>query len=193
MLKPASNQFYRVRSDDERYPGQWFLDYPISMGGQAIDPREFTSGKPYKGPRPTALQIRNTGEEIAFSLAAFDMPIVSDPVAKTLARMCCSEIELFSVEIPRSRGNFAILNVIHSLACLDEARSEFTRWQPGDHRPDLVGQYHWVSKIRIDPGLTEDSHIFRIVGWQIALIVSQPLKEKLEAIPRLGVLFECVS
>src|SRR4051812_7785745 len=138
MLKPVSNQFYRIRSDDERYPGQWFLDYPLGMGGQAIDPREFTSAKSYKGPRPAALQISNTGEELAFSLAAFDMPIVSDPVAKTLVRTCDQEIELFPVEIPRARGNYAILNVIRCLACLDETRSEFTRWQPGDHRPDLV-------------------------------------------------------
>jgi hypothetical protein len=50
-----------------------------------------------------------------------------------------------------------------------------------------------VSKVRIDASLTGDSHIFRIVGWHIDLIVSRELKDALETLPQLGILFERVS
>jgi hypothetical protein len=50
-----------------------------------------------------------------------------------------------------------------------------------------------VSKVRIDATQTFDCHIFRIPGWHIDLIVSKELREALETVPQLGIIFEHVS
>ncbi|HTM55407.1 MAG TPA: DUF1629 domain-containing protein [Pirellulales bacterium] len=121
------------------------------------------------------------------------MPVVSTRVANVFRTICPGDIELFSVDIGGARDSYQILNVLHEFKCLDEARSEFTKWQPGDHRSDLIGEYHSVSKVRIDATQTEDSHIFRIVGWHIDLIVSAELKEAMQTVPQLGIVFEHVS
>jgi hypothetical protein len=50
-----------------------------------------------------------------------------------------------------------------------------------------------VSTIRVDPARTQNHHIFRIKDWPLALLVSHKLKEALEDIPNLGVVFEPAS
>jgi hypothetical protein len=74
--------------------------------------------------------------------------------------------------------------------CLDEKRSEFTKWTKNDHRADLAGQYRMVTRLRI---LTEqvprDAHFFRVEGWRIALIVSEGVKEAMERVGCLGAKF----
>jgi hypothetical protein len=169
------------------------LDHPLGIDGTEIDPREFMRARAYSEIRPAALRITNPGRELAFSLGAFDMPVVSAKVAAILRITCPAEFELFSVDIQGARDSYSILNVLRAFDCVDEARSEFTRWQPGDHRPDLVGHYHSLSKVRIDATRTADAQIFRIEDWTIDLIVSSELKESLSEVPQLGIVFEHVS
>jgi hypothetical protein len=193
MLKPTARDLFQIFPDHAGFPDQWFLNQPVAINGEEIDPRDFTGPKPYRGARPAAVHIGNPGRELAFNLGAFDMPVVSTRVANVFRTICPGDIELFSVDIGGARDSYQILNVLHEFKCLDEARSEFTKWQPGDHRSDLIGEYHSVSKVRIDATQTEDSHIFRIVGWHIDLIVSAELKEAMQTVPQLGIVFEHVS
>jgi uncharacterized protein DUF1629 len=79
------------------------------------------------------------------------------------------------------------------LDCLDEEKSEFTRWTEEDERPNRLGQYHIISTIRIDPSRAQNHHIFRIKDWPLALLVSDTLKNTLEGIPDLGVVFAPAS
>jgi hypothetical protein len=193
MLQQASSELFLIRSDDRQYSDQWFVNHPLGVDGAEIDPREFTQGRAYHGVRPAALRIDNPGRQLAFSLGPFGLPVVSEMVAHILRTICLAEVELFSIDIPGARDSYYILNVVRAFKCLDESRSEFTRWQPGDHRSDLVGKYRSVSKVRIDAGQTDDSHIFRIQGSTLDLIVSKELKESLESVPQLGIVFECVT
>ena len=121
------------------------------------------------------------------------MPVVSAAVADIVWRIAPLDVQLFPIDIPGAAGSYQILNAVHSLACLDEKRSEFTRWEAEDYRPDLVGQYHSISRIRIDPSRTCDHHIFRILNWHVALLVSDTIKDALVDIPHLGVVFQPAS
>jgi hypothetical protein len=193
MLKPAARDLFQIFPDHAGYPDQWFLDDPVAVDGKEIDPRDFTCSTAFAGSSPAALSIANPGRELAFNLGAFDMPIVSTRVADIFRSICTEDVELFSVEISGARESYLILNVLKMFKCLDEPRSEFIKWQPGDHRPDLIGKYHSVWKVRIDAAQAEDAHIFRIEGWKIELIVSKELKQALETVPQLGIIFEHVS
>ncbi len=54
-------------------------------------------------------------------------------------------------------------------------------WKPEDNRPDKLGQYRAVYGLRIDPTKVGDARIFRPWGWRVALIISEDLKQAMEA------------
>jgi hypothetical protein len=91
-----------------------------------------------------------------------------------------------------SIGGYEILNAVCSEACLDESGSEVMKWKPEDGRPDKIGEYRMVTNLTIHPNHTNSRHIFRIRGWEIALIVSEDLKKAIEYLPNLGIVFETV-
>jgi uncharacterized protein DUF1629 len=192
MAPITSKVFFEVHADHTQFPGKWFLDEPFTATGEEIDAREFTEGLPYHGPSPARLPIANPGKEVAFLLVAFAMPVVSQAVAATVSRIAPAEVELFPIEVVGSKDSYVILNSICRLDCLDEGRSELTRWEEGGHRPDRIGQIHVISVIRIDPARALNHHIFRIRDWPLALLISGTLKDALETIPNLGVVFEPV-
>ena len=189
----ARTKLFEVVPDDAAYPDQWFIDDPLAADGREVDPDYLVNGTCYDGPVPTLASIGNPGRELAFSFGCFDLPVVSDAVANIVRRLAPCDVQWFPVDIPGASGSYQILNAIHSLECLDELRSEFTLWKPGEHQPDLVGKYHDIAKIRIDPNRTLDHHIFRIHNWKVVLVVSGTIKDALADIPHLGVLFDPAS
>jgi hypothetical protein len=191
-MRPAIH-LVRVLADHPGFPDQWFLDEPLTASGEEIDAREFTEGTPYRGPAPSVVPVGNPGRELAFNFGAFEMPVVSSAVADVVRRIAPGDVELFPVDVPGAKERYLILNAIHALDCLDEQRSEFTRWQVGDHRSDLAGQYRMISTIRIDPARTRNHPIFRIKNWPIALLVCSALRDALQGIPELGVVFQPAS
>lgn len=193
MSRTTAKLIFDFRPDFTRLPDQWFLDEPLSVEGTEIDAREFTEGVEYRGVRPASVPIASTGKEVAFHLGAFDMPVVSRPVAETITRVAGSDIELFPIDVPTAKDDYSILNVICRLDCLDESRSEFTRWKEKDGRPDRLGDYHVISTIRVDAERTGNHHIFRLRDWPLALFVSDTLRHALEEIPNLGVKFHTAS
>jgi len=88
---------------------------------------------------------------------------------------------------------YEILNVIRVEDCIDEKHSVFTRYEAKHGRPDLLGQYFMILKLRIDPSRVHGSHIFRLQDWEITLVVSDVMKSSLESINNSGILFEEVG
>ena len=85
---------------------------------------------------------------------------------------------------------YVVLNSTRTVPCLDEGRSQFVKWEAGSHRADLLGQYRMVTELTIDVGIVpSNAHFFRIAGWRIALIVSEIVKDAMEAQGCLGGLF----
>jgi Immunity protein family (Imm11) len=185
-------QVFGVYPDHTSFPDQWFLSDPQTADGEEIDARDFTEGRPYTGPAPALVPVYQPGKEVAFSLSSFDMPVVSAIVADAIQLVAPGEVEFFPVRIAGAKGQYQILNAVCRAECLDEARSEFTMWTDQDNYPEMMGNYKMISTIRIDPARTEGYHIFRIARWTLALLVSDTLKNALEDIPNLGVVFEPV-
>jgi len=78
--------------------------------------------------------------------------------------------------------------------CIDEARSEYVRFQDGDVvRPDLVGRIRAFLKISMDEDEADPPHLFRLKGYPSALIVSGEVKRRIEAAGAVDLSFERVS
>jgi hypothetical protein len=83
-----------------------------------------------------------------------------------------------------------LLNTLRAIRCIDDAHcAEVAYWQPEDHQPEKLGRYRVVSGLRIDPEKVGDARIFRAWGWSIALIVSEDLKQAIEAAGFTGTWF----
>jgi hypothetical protein len=187
-----TNSFYRVLGDSSK-KGRWFLDEPHDEDNQIIDARQFTQGVSYHGPKPIYVPVAQEGNAVAFNLAAFDMPVVSPYIARIIREYAKNDVQCFPVMIGEEIQGFEIINVSAKLQCLDEQLSETLKWKSGDGRPDKVGQLRMVTNLRIDPQKCRDASIFRVDGWEIALIVSDGLKAAMERVDDLGVIFDPVS
>jgi len=177
--------------DDIRFEGRWQLGEPISASGD-VDPSRFTTGQVYDGPRDLTLD-REDGVPLDFTLAAFDVPVVSERIATILRELCPCDIQIIPIGIEGEEVGYAILNVLSTVACLNEEKSVFTKWTDADGRNDKLGQYRMVAKLVVDHNKTEGAEIFRIDGWDVPLIVSKRIKEGLEQQGCVGSDFECVS
>jgi hypothetical protein len=184
--------YFLVEADDTNFADRWFLDDPLTATGEELDPREFRYGRPYVGPLPANVPIHVEGRKVAFTLGSCDMPVVTQEIAEMVARMSPTDVQMFPVSIASSLAGYSILNVVNREACVDENRSEILWWKPEDGRPDKVGRYRMLSNLKVDPAKTNGRHIFRIKDYAIDLIVSERLKNALEGIPDLGIVFDPV-
>jgi len=171
------------------------LRYPLTVnpGGVCeIDAREFTEGRPYAGPPPYLVPIKD-GRHVAFNLAAFDMPVVSTEIADILRRIAPNDVQRFPVILGKGIEGYEIINTVRELRCVDEVLSNARKWGLEDDRPEKIGHYVEFDPLVIDPSRTEGAHIFRLWGSWVELIVSEKVRQALEPIADLGVAFQPVT
>lgn len=83
-----------------------------------------------------------------------------------------------------------VVNALRVVRCLDEKRAEFVKWTKQDHRSDLAGQYRQITRLVLDAAaIPADTHLFRIEGSLVELVVSETLKQRMEAVGCLGAQF----
>jgi hypothetical protein len=189
-MATSRGRFYRVL-DAVEHPGRWHLRAPVTAAGEAVDPWQFTQARPLHDLPPLRVSVRYPGVPLSFTFAGFDIPVVSQEVQAALAGV--GALQWVGVEVgdaPGASDEYLILNVLQKARCLDETRSQFTRWMPHDGRPDRMGSYRMVTQLAIDPERAPGD-VFRVDGWEVALIVSDAVRSALE--PFSGIRFERVS
>jgi hypothetical protein len=80
--------------------------------------------------------------------------------------------------------------VATTIKCVDEKESDIMWWTEADERPDKIGQYRMITKLKIVPDLVQESQMFRVEGWEIALVISETVKVALEKRGVAGIRFE---
>jgi hypothetical protein len=182
-------QYFRL-TDEVEIPGRWHLGQ-VFDGDRSRD--DFLAGKRLAEPNALSVEISHTGLSLNFCLTSFAVPVAVTALGEAILRCAGSDLQLFTLRILPGL-NHDVLNATRSIVCLDEQRSEFMKWLPGDHRPDLVGQYRMVPRLIVDPTrVPADAHFFRIAGWRVALIVSQSVKDAMETQGCFGAKFCSVS
>jgi hypothetical protein len=149
----------------------WFLGEPLGPDGSEIDARRFTESEPF-GPvaQPLVLPIAQAGRAARLTFAAFDMPVVDKALAESFALAAGDDIELVPA-VAEDGTELMIANVLQRVDCLDESRTVGDKWTERDGRPDKVGEYRTIVRLFIDPSRA-DHEIFRVSGWEVALVVS---------------------
>jgi hypothetical protein len=182
---------YYELSDNPYIPGRWHLCAPINDEG--CDPSDFTSGKPARVRSIPNVDIQIPGIMLDFTLTSFDVPIATHALAEAFGKVAVEALQRIPVTVG-GRSGYEILNATRRIRCLDEQRSEFIKWTAFDERPDRINQYRMVTKLHINKALVPfDTHIFRIDGWDVALIVSSKLVDIVRSTGATGLAFHPVG
>ncbi len=168
--------------DDMRIPGRWHLRMPIDVRGEWIDTWQFKEGRVLEFEGPIRFPVKPAGIALDFSLA-MGVPVVHRRVVSLFERHGFqSEVQFIPAEVEGQPESRFILNALRVIRCIDDARcEEVFHWKPEDGEPDRVGQYKNVRGLRVDPQTLGAAHLLRPWGWQVVLLVSERLKQAMEA------------
>ncbi|KAB2964110.1 MAG: hypothetical protein F9K16_05110 [Thermoanaerobaculia bacterium] len=150
------------------------------------NPDHFVRGESVDTKTPLTISIREGSIPLDFSLADFDVPVLTARAAKVLGSIAGDSIQLLRARSEVGGEDLFVMNVLRIVECLDEGRSEFAKWKLDDHRPDKMGQYRQVSRLRVDPRRARGQVILRVAGWRTAIVVSKVVKDAFEMAGLIG-------
>jgi len=185
-------KFYRLLADPEA-TSRWHIKAPVDALKNEVDARLFTQSTKYQGSLSLVMPLRRRGDLVDFNFGDFDMVVTPEGLNVELEHMLSPQIQRIPVKIENGGRGFEILNVLDVVKCVDEQRSEFTKWTNSDGRSDKVGKFRMITRLRIDAKAASAHHLFRVAEWPIALIASEDIKSFLEARAVTGITFELVS
>lgn len=184
--------YFRIDAD-RNARDRWFLGSPINARGEECDPRVFVEGKVQLIGGGLTLPLRRNGRPVDFNLGDFDMPVLGADIIDKLTNLVDLRVQRIPVGIAESMSRFDILNVLDVVECIDDVKSVYTRWHENDGRPEKTGQYRMIVDLRIDPERARGHHLFRPKEWDVALIVSDRMKNALEELEVTGLEYQLVS
>ncbi|RKI41264.1 hypothetical protein D7Y27_18920 [Corallococcus sp. AB004] len=175
---------------------QWCLDTPAPAAGGTLDePWMFVEGRFVKEPGRLKTKPLSMGEMRTLTVGNADQtPVANEQAASVFRKLAPDDVQLFPVDVEGTPERFYIVNATKRFQCVDEKNSREVQVYPPDGAvPERVGQYRSITGLRIDTSKLDDVHVFRPEGWEVALIVSEEIKNALEGIGNLGVHFERVT
>lgn len=177
--------------DDRRSRDRWHLGAPLDAVGEELDPWQFKHGRMLELGCVPRFPLDVRGRPLDYCWAAFTISVVHARVVELFNQLGVQDVQFIPVQVEGHEGPYFILNTLRTLRCIDDARSREVRYfTPEDEQPEKAGQYRVVSGMRIDPAQVGDAQIFRPWGWSVALIVSEELKDAMEAVGLTGTKFE---
>lgn len=176
-------KYYRIE-DDLRIPGRWHL------GEAFIHGWHFTEGKRIVVENCISIPVNIAGAPLGFTFASLDMPVVRAEVGQALVARFPECIQLVPVTVADEAGAFAILNITERVDCLDRNKSEgVIVWEEKDGQPDKIGQYRMIGKVRVSDQQATGRDLFRLAGWEIAIICSERVRDVLIRLNVTGIKF----
>jgi hypothetical protein len=184
-----SQRFFKLH-DDVYVPHRWHLTSPSDSQGREVNDWEFKKGTPLNITDRLRITMEISGRPLDFSEAGVMVPVVHVKVASVLKELAPDDVQLIPVDIEGQPDQYLILVATRLIRCIDENASKVQFWRPEDGLPDMVGEYYAVDNLRIDKAKVGNAKVFRLAGWQVALIVSGDIKEALERMGTTGAKFE---
>jgi hypothetical protein len=186
------SRFYDLM-DDRRSRTRWHLGGPVDEHGREIDPWQFKEGEKLELGCVPCFPLDIPGSPLDYCWAAFSIPVVHGRVVQLLDRLGVGDVQFIPARVEGYTEPYFILNALRIIRCIDDARCEEVRyWTAEDDRPDKLGEYRVVAGLCIDPMKVDNARIFRPWGWKVALVISEDLKQAMEAEGITGTRFVAV-
>jgi len=189
-----AKRYFRLL-DDLHVPGRWELDDPVDARGQALQTWLLARGEFAHLEGRIRIPIDVPGRPLDFSLlAGAPIPVVRARVAAVFSELAPDDLQLIAVDVEGQAEPYVLLNVTRVVKCIDdEASDEVRYWGLEDGQPEKLGQYRSVIGMRIDPSKVGNARVFRAWGWELAIVVSEAIKDALERMGATGTKFQEVT
>ena len=174
-------------------PDRWWLGTPYDLDGNEVDPDSFGWAQRLNPRLPLSISLRYDGIPMDFTFADFGVPVVNLRTRHILEEFALSEFQTFPATIEGCPGDYFAVNFLDVRKCVDESQSEFLKWTEADNRPDKLGKFRQITKLRIDPVRAGDADIFRLEDFKVILIVSERLQRAFTQADITGVSFRPVG
>ena len=181
-------QYFRLIDDmSMRMRWRWHIGEVFLPDGTEPD---LTGGIRLEDTRPLRADVHHIGHVLDWCRTSFGVPIATKALADTISSIVGPDVQCIPVTISGQSGRM-VINALRLIRCIDEQRSEFQKYTEGNPiRPDLAGHYESVPKMVLDrSAIRPDAHFFRIMYWEVALIVSEVVKDAMERVGCYGAEF----
>lgn len=170
------DMFYKITNDMHVSDG-WLLGILQTQDGEEADRWLFSAGKPVIWSDPLLVEVYVKGIPTDVTFNDYGTMIVSDKARKIIERLVPDAIQFFPIEAP-GYGRFFVGNIVDQVDCLDEKVSHVERFLPNDPvRPDRAGEISLIIGLQIHPDKASGHHLFRLKGYDIAVIISRTMKD----------------
>ncbi|MFY0568557.1 imm11 family protein [Archangium lansingense] len=169
--------------DEMSVPGRWVVyQKDIDEHGRQVDPWQFKRGTLLQVEGRPMLGIAHPGIPLDFSLTELATPVVTGRFVSLFEQLeLGNEVQFIPAQVEGQTEPFFILNVLHVIRCIDDARCEHVSyWTPEDGEPELVGKYQNVRGLKVDPARMGWLSICRPRGWTGAIIITERIKLAME-------------
>jgi len=173
-------RFFRLQ-DDMTTDRRWYLSGPTGSLDEWLDDA-LVRGQEYLGGQPLKVAIVRPGPMLEVTFTTETIPIVNERVAAMLRRTDRRNAQLIPAAVDGSSQLFFAVNVLPHPVCVDElASAPVVRWTEADGRPEMLGQYQRIGRLRLDAGRAGNWDLLRASEWPVAVIVSERLADLLRA------------
>lgn len=173
---------YYELNDDINYPNRWYLG--DILGVDNWDLLKFSSDQL----SDTEIELFKDGDEMDFTFTeAYGIPVVSQKVKEKLNE--CNELAFIHLNVLNKacKTQYYAMITKKTVECVDESASEFQKFEENDPvRPDKAGDYRAFMELRLDAKKIVDIDVFRLSKFETAVIISEKVKQNLEAIDATG-------
>lgn len=169
-------------------PNRWFLGTPLEPTGKSINPNLLLDAQHLNFAESILIPKRRTGTPLDFTFADCDMPVVRGWIAEILCELCPKEVQLLPAKVNGESEIYHLLNVLETSDCLDYGRSLYDLWT--DRNPEKAGQLFCVHQLIVKGNALTGRSICRVKDWEIVIIISEQLKNRLELRDIRGVFFQ---
>lgn len=175
---------------DVNYPGRWFLGEPTAPSGDEVDFWQFTNGrKVTQQPTGFTYPVQDDGVVLDITIDAFDVPIISKKAHDFFSCLGDDQVQTFPVEV-RNKGKFYILNICSEISAIDMAGTKLDYFPAAHPR---VGKIRTIYTLKVKAeGVPRGLDIFRLKGYEVQVIISRELKDRIESLGLTGLVYRPV-
>lgn len=184
-----ARRFFKL-NDDVYVPRRWHLKTPIDSQGRKVFDWDFTKGASVRVDGRLTIPVEIEGRPLDFSEAGLGIPVIHVKVASMLAELAPHDTQLIPADIAGQPDQYLVMVATRLIRCIDEQASKVRFWTAEHGVPDKVGQYIAVDRLRVDKAKVGNSQMFRPEGWEVALIVSEEIKDAMERLSTTGMRLE---
>lgn len=171
-------RYYRLM--DETLGNRSVFSCKCDGSGSTLSAGAFMQCHLFVDPVPIALEYLQRGIVLDFSTDTYGAPVISERCCNALVDLISQDAQFLPAQIAGSPHKMFIVNALHAIDCVDEARSELMldrHYLAGDLRHQ---RYAVIASIAFRPAMVIGRNMFRIKGYAPALIVSDRVRKIFE-------------